>query len=80
MKKPMKRWCSEDQQSGCYASLAMIAHCEGDLTESGSLWREACQCQPSVEAMLRWAKWCRDRGNSEQAARLEADALALSRQ
>lgn len=80
LKKSMKRWCSEDQQSGCYAALAMIAHCEDDMTESDALWREACQCQPSVEAVLGWAKWCRDRGNSEQAARLEADALALLRQ
>ncbi len=77
LKKPMKRWYSENQQSGCYAALAMIAQYENDLTESGALWREACQCQPSVESVLRWAKWCRDQGNNDQAALLEADAIAL---
>ena len=80
LKKPMKRWCSEDPQSGCYAALAMIAQHENDLTESEAMWRKAFQCKPSAESALRWAKWCRDQGNNDQAARLEADAIAVLRQ
>ena len=76
----MKRWCSEDPQSGCYAALAMIAQHENDLTESEAMWRKAFQCKPSAESALRWAKWCRDQGNNDQAARLEADAIAVLRQ
>jgi len=30
--------------------------------------------------MLGWAKWCRDHGNNDQAAVLEADAVALLKQ
>lgn len=80
LKKSMKRWVSEDPQSGCYAALAMIAQYENDPGESEAMWREACKCKPSVESVLRWAKWCREQGNNDQAAALEADAIALLRQ
>jgi HemY protein len=80
LKKPMKRWVSEDPQSGGYAALAMIAQHDNDPDESEAMWRKACECEPSVEAVQRWAKWCREQGNQDQAAVLEADAIALLQQ
>lgn len=80
LKKSVKRWVSEDLQSGGYAALAMIAHHDNDPVESEAMWRKACEQSPSVESMLGWAKWCRDHGNNDQAAVLEADAVALLKQ
>ena len=80
LKKSVKRWVSEDLQSGGYAALAMIAHHDNDPGESEAMWRKACECRPSVESMLGWAKWCRDHGNNDQAALLEVDAVALLKQ
>ena len=77
LKKPMKRWVSEDPQSGGYAALAMIAQHDNDPGESQAMWRKACECEPSVESLLRWAKWCREQDNNDQAAVLEADAIAV---
>ena len=79
LKKSVKRWVSEDPQSGGYAALAMIAQHDNDPGESEAMWREACECKPPVESVLGWAKWCREQGNNDQAAALEADAVALLR-
>jgi HemY protein len=80
LKKPMKRWVSEDPQSGGYAALAMIAQHDNDSGESEAMWRKACDCEPSVESVLGWARWCREQGNKDQAAVLEADAIAVLQQ
>ena len=80
LKKTVKRWMGEDPQSGGYAALAMIAHHDNDPGESEAMWRKACECKPSVESMLGWAKWCRDQGNNDQAAVLQADAITVSQQ
>ena len=77
LKKSVKRWEGNDLQSGGYAALAMIAHHDDDPGESEAMWRKACERSPSVHSMLGWAKWCRDHGNSDQAAVLEGDAVAL---
>jgi HemY protein len=76
LKKPMKRWVSEDPQSGGYAALAMIAQHGNDPGESEAMWRKACECKPPVESVLGWAKWCREQGKNDQAAVLEAAVIA----
>ncbi|MBA4693282.1 MAG: tetratricopeptide repeat protein [Congregibacter sp.] len=79
MKKAIQRWCNEDSNGHCQATLARIARIEGDAEAEADLWQKAHASHPSASHAAGWADCLRHQGKEAEAAELEAEALAALR-
>jgi uncharacterized protein HemY len=79
MKKAIQRWCNEDSNGHCQATLARIARIEGDAEAEADLWQKAHASHPSASHAAGWADCLRHQGKEAEAAALEAEALAALR-
>ena len=79
MKKAIQRWCNEDSNGHCQATLARIARIEGDAEAEADLWQKAHASHPSASHAAGWADCLRHQGKEAEAAELEAEALATLR-
>ena len=79
MKKAIQRWCNEDSNGHCQATLARIARIEGDAEAEADLWQKAHASHPSASHAAGWADCLRHQGKEAEASALEAEALAALR-
>ena len=79
MKKAIQRWCDEDSNGHCQATLARIARIEGDAEAEADLWQKAHASHPSASHAAGWADCLRHQGKEAEASALEAEALAALR-